>query len=337
MSQIYSTASKALDKTTSGLKDNALPLLPLAIVGSLAIPYMANQDSDVSLANTFNDAQSRGETPMSDSYQALLQHRKQASMKAPVAATNAFGDVLQSLFMRPGRVEDVTQHVNAARRAASPQGNLGQGQTTQAAKDAIEKLRQIKQRGQIESDEAGLHFLRERDQFSLPRALATAGAAGAAGVGYNALTTSADNPLQYKIQKAIYGPMDREQLDSEFLRGMSNQGGKETASLIRSAIEQTASQAGQGMASIPRGRQQSQMMNQIMSSDDMLQDATPEDRELLSRAFQSMQKFAPELASDEFAVRNYLRESLMASNGPDYSTISNLARANRDVTDTGRR
>ena len=53
---------------------------------------------------------------------------------------------------------------------------------------------------------------------------------------------------------------------------------------------------------------------------------------MLEKAFKTMARFSPHLASDEFAVKNYLREALMSSSGgPDYGTIANLARANESI------
>lgn len=339
---------RGLGHVTKGINSLDLPMLPLAIGGALAIPYFARRasqdvDKEYNVSQRFNDAQARGEAPMSESFDSFVQqrrkhgHEKKAKMGPPAVVAGSSGDVLKRLFMRRGDVSDVTEAVDAARRASQAQQGFG-GPPAAGGSGALEDYRALWQRGEIKFDEhTGRHLLHEHDQLSLGRALGTLGALGTAGVGYNALTTAPDNPLQHRIQNMVYGPHANVRMEDEFLRGLSHQGGKETAGLVRQLVEQTTGQAADAAKSIPRGIQQSHMLQNIVQSDDMLRDATPQDQELLGRAYQTMQKFAPELASDEFAVRNYLREALMAANGPDYATISNLARANRDITDQGRR
>lgn len=332
---IAPAAMRGLGHLTNGVRSLDLPLLPLAIGGALAVPYFArkNSESEYNVSQRFNDAQARGEAPMSDSFDSFVQQRrkhgqtKEANMKIPAMAAGGISDVVGNLLNSPRRV-----------RVKGPE-NL----VPHKANSSVDIDDLIQNRGgtltSVGEGNAAQHFVetREFDPAKATAALGGLGGLGALGVGYNALTTAPDNPLQHKIQDAIYGPNANVRMGDEFLKGVSHQGGKETAGLVRQLVEQTSGQAADAAKSVPRGHQQSQMLQRIMGSDDLLRDATPQDQELLGRAYQTMQKFAPELASDEFAARNYLRESLMAANGPDYATISNLARANRDITDQGRR
>lgn len=304
----------------------AFPLVPLAIAGALAVPHLPGNDAESELSTKFNDAQARGETPMSDSFHNYVQRRKhsntqkEANMKAPAAAAGAMGNVVDKLLMKTRSVptHELSPHEVASRLARG-------GQEVD-----------LPIRG-ASGQQGPIHQHIVDSTFSPGRAALAVGGLGAVGTAYNAATTSADNPLQYKIQKALYGPEDRVQMQDEFLKGLSSQGGKETAGLLSALLGEGAGQAVQGAKALPRGHQQSRTFQDAMSTDEMLREAPPQDQELLQRAFQTMQKFAPELAHDEFAVKNYLRESLMAANGPDYATIGNLARTNRDISDQGRR
>lgn len=69
-----------------------------------------------------------------------------------------------------------------------------------------------------------------------------------------------------------------------------------------------------------------------VKSDEVLQDA---DAAMLRSSYETMQRFAPNLAADENAVRSFLRESAMYGSGPSYATLKNLAEAEKAVSESG--
>lgn len=295
------------------------PAIPLALVGAVAVPSLMRGEDSARTGQILNDAQALGETPMSDSFHSYVQKRrrnrtKESNLKAPAAASSALGDVVNKLLMK---------------KTVTPLKDVDN-----IAQKDIAKLMQKGKVTKGPADTGGAYL--EETKIDPYKAIGTVGGLGALGTGYNALTTSADNPLQYKLQKAIYGPESRTQASDEYVKNLAGQGGKETAGLIKELVSGAGQRGAGAVAGIPKGQKQMQRFEQAMQQDPYLTEAMPEEKEMLGRAFQTMQKFAPELATDEFAVQNYLRESLMAANGPDYGTISNLARANRDITERPR-
>jgi hypothetical protein len=69
------------------------------------------------------------------------------------------------------------------------------------------------------------------------------------------------------------------------------------------------------------------IFTQLVNQDPIMSRATPDELKMLRDAYQSMQRAAPTLARDTFAAKNFLREVFSTGNGPDYATISNLARS----------
>ena len=70
------------------------------------------------------------------------------------------------------------------------------------------------------------------------------------------------------------------------------------------------------------------VLEQLVASDEILQQADPE---FLESAYGSMRRFAPILATDENAVRSFLREAVMYGTGPDFAMISNMSKAERTI------
>lgn len=64
------------------------------------------------------------------------------------------------------------------------------------------------------------------------------------------------------------------------------------------------------------------------SQDDVIAHADPE---LMHSSFETMKRFAPNLAADPNAVKSFLRESATWGTGPSYATLKNLADAERAI------
>ena len=70
----------------------------------------------------------------------------------------------------------------------------------------------------------------------------------------------------------------------------------------------------------------------MATKDSIISQADPH---LVHSAFETMKRFAPNLATDPNAVRSFLRESATWGEGPSYATIKNLTDAERSVASTG--
>lgn len=66
--------------------------------------------------------------------------------------------------------------------------------------------------------------------------------------------------------------------------------------------------------------------------DEVIMQADPR---LVQSSFETMKRFAPNLAADPNAVRSFLRESATWGAGPSYATLKNLADAERAVSSAG--
>ena len=157
-----------------------------------------------------------------------------------------------------------------------------------------------------------------------------AGLLGAAGAA-DLMAPTAD-VWGYKLQKHLTDADDRTQLQDEALKGFVQSSSKGMGTLLTDIVGNAIGSAGQAAGNAALTFTQSAVFSRVMANDPMLSQASGADKELLIKAYGSMTRFAPDVATDEFAVKNYLREALMSSNGPDYSTLGNLARVNQSLT-----
>jgi len=74
-----------------------------------------------------------------------------------------------------------------------------------------------------------------------------------------------------------------------------------------------------------------QVFADVSKSDELLATA---DKKSLQNSFNTMQRFAPTLATDPNAVRAFLREAATTGSGVNYNTIKLLADAERAVNTT---
>jgi len=66
--------------------------------------------------------------------------------------------------------------------------------------------------------------------------------------------------------------------------------------------------------------------------DDVVRDA---DQKLMQSTYQTMKRFAPNLAADQNAARSFLREHALYNTGPSYAALKNLADAEQAVARAG--
>lgn len=271
-----------------------LPLLALAI-GAPALALSAQKaHEDSVLLGPLYEAEHLGETPMSqDTYYNFTQRRKYSAQQEKTAS----------------REKMAVGGFKGLRRV----GEAGLG----PIEDIIKRLLYkdvMKGGGQVVSE------------LSMPRAL---GAAGAGLAGLTALDVMGE-PVVEGLQQTIFPGYGQQQLQQRAMESFSQEAGKQTAQMAGDIVRTLGTMGMGAVQSVPVSQHQRRTFGHAMKTDPMLQQATPEEEATLERAFQSMVRFAPELATDEFAVKNYLRESLMsAAGGPDYGTLANLGRASQ--------
>lgn len=274
-----------------------LPMLMLAL-GTPAVALAtqkAHQDS--MLLGPLYEAQQLGETPMSqDTYYNFTQRRKHAAVQEKTAAAGPQG--ARTMFgAGADAINDILKKVlykDVSKEVLDPK-------TNQMVKKTISEL-------------------------SMPRAI---GAAGAGLAGLTALDVMGE-PVVDSLQQSLFPGYNQEQLEQKALQSFSQEAGKQTAQMAGDMVRALGTMGAGAVRAVPASQAQRATFGLALKTDPLLQQATPEEQATLERAFQSMVRFAPELATDEFAVKNYLRESLMsAAGGPDYGTLSNLGRASQ--------
>jgi hypothetical protein len=236
-------------------------------------------------------------------------------------------DLLKRMMMTT-RDADITDAVNA--QAPKFLGQLKPGENAYKGQELLDMARRA------HGDDVHMNLndgrIYQRVSELNKRNLYGGGAAMLALAGTADLMAPTADVWGYKIQKGLTDSDDRTKLQDEaltgFVRSSSGGLGKVVSEMVGNAIGSAGHAAGNAALTFT----QSAVFSRVMANDPMLSQATEADKALLIKAYGSMTRFAPDVATDEFAVKNYLREALMSANGPDYSTLGNLARVNQSLT-----
>jgi hypothetical protein len=270
--------------------------LPRMIVGGsiLSVPFAA--DAAYLRGDTvapLGRAQATGENLMTDPFTSFVQ--KRGSQKVASSRGAVFSGLAGGLASKAGPSID----------------NILMGLISKSKPGATDALRNI----------------------SVPKALGL----GALGVGAGASLDlmsgqdSVGSGLEYQLSKQFIPITDRIQATDTAASAFLTQGGKNMANLLDEAMREGIN-VGHGAATQHnRSFNQDLQFAAAMNTDPLLRDATKQDAAMLRQSFNSMSRFAPDLATDEFAVKNFLRESMLAANGPDYATLGNMARVNESI------
>jgi hypothetical protein len=167
-------------------------------------------------------------------------------------------------------------------------------------------------------------------ELDMLKVLGLAGAGAGMGLGAELMSPTMDT-WGYQVQEGLTDRSDRTQAGDAFMKSFATGSGgavaKMMGDMVGSAVGSAAGAAGRASLTFS----QDAVFTRAMSMDPLLSQATPSEKDMLARSFSSMIRFAPNVATDEFAVKNYLREAMMSSNGPDYSTLGNLSRVNQSL------
>jgi hypothetical protein len=290
------------------------PLGAVVGLGALAWPLGAiHSFEDNRVLGPLSGGQLRGETPMTDPFHSFVQQRKHGHVPPPPAprakqasagrmmggflgaAMDPLGEVLKKLIMRP-QLDPLTK-APVMRAVTDAAGNTVQ--------EAVQELSPGK------------------------AMLSGAGALGLGGL--LGMTDPATETAAYQVQKMLFPAHERVRAEDEIVKNFASQAGKNTADALNDLLIGAMGGAVGAARGMNTSFSQDAVFSKALESDPLLRDATPQDRQMLQQAFGSMARFAPQVATDEFAVRNFLRESMLAANGPDYATLGNLARVNRTL------
>lgn len=355
-------AMRAVSRPSVVLPALALPVGAAALIALKEDEYHSGR-ADYALR--LSEAEHRGATPMSDPFNSFVQKRaskhteKSASLGTLRAlmgqGVGALGEGAKKLLHRPGTRTDMTDTVQdlmrglsqnqmgaAARVGAAQGGNIPPQMVGKIDKMTQDGLRDLlsKMDGVSLDPATGRYFRQEASEFSMPRAglaaLGLLGIGSAVDLGESIADPLADT-YGYRANRRQNSLTDRVRADEITAESFFKSMGKNTADSLRDLAHAAVGSTAGAASSVPRGLKQQRVFENAVQSDEYLRGAAAEEKLLLSRAFDTMARFAPEVATDEFAVRNYLRESLLSSSGPDYATISNLARTNEAVSPRPRR
>lgn len=203
--------------------------------------------------------------------------------------------------------------------------------------DFQDNARDIAQRdfdAQMSPDSTAGDIRYQRDQgreLALGRAGALGAGAVAAGIGLDAVSGDPFAPIGTEVERRLFPIEQRVEGREEFAKGFFSQAGK---SLGKNLVDTATfgATAGIGAAILsPKMKQNRNMAREIIQKDPVLREATSEEKKMLEKAYDSIVRYSPSLSGDEFAVRNFLRETLMSANGPDYATIGNLAKTEESI------
>lgn len=275
-----------------------------------------------------NEAQMRGEVPMSDPFNTFVHRRQKMAQEktaGPLNSVGGMGDALGDLLKRFTTKQiapDVTDNVMNSLRQRGISGTGVDPDTLIAAAKRI-----YGQGADIRVDPDGV-VRNVQDQFSPGRAAAT----GLGVLGLGTVAAAADEPLAYQIEKALFGVDTRTRAQDKYVQSLASTAGSNTATMINDLLSKAIGGAAGAAQKATMSFSQENMFQRALDSDPLLREASDHELDMLRRAFGSMVRFAPQVATDEFAVKNFLREAMMAANGPDYGTLGNLARVNRAMT-----
>lgn len=282
-------------------------------------------DAFHSLSNSeaLEHAYTTGTTPMSDSFNSFVAHRKTAQVKTANigAMRGASGPRQLGNFIAgaSGAADDMLRKLLYSRKTVDVAG-MKPDQLDMIAR--ADNVRRVMRDGTTE-------YMQE--ELSPARLMGAAGIGGAAILGSDMLDSDPMAPASYQAKKQFFGLGDRIEADETFAKNFVGQAGKNTANMLNTLMTNAVNGGAQAIKGIPEAAVNKHKALNIINTDPALQEATDAQKSMLTRAFDTMQTVAPSIAGDEFAVTNYLRDALFMDNGPDYNTIANLAKADRDM------
>lgn len=289
----------------------ALAGIPVTVLG------MQRASADSSYLRKMTDAQAKGELPMSEhTFRSFTERRKHgAAMEKQAGRLGIVSDVAGKGV---GVIDDLLKKLLYTTRDVDVT-NLHNVMDPRDIDKALVA-------GKLKAGPGLNQLMMEESTFSAPRAIGVGAAALGLGLGADIL----GEPLVERAQAAMgYGVPD---LQQEAATSFSREAGKQTAGMLGDLTRMVAGQAVNAIQDVPLSREQRRVFGHAVKMDPLLSGATDHEIAMMERSFKTMVRFAPQLATDEFAVRNYLRESLMSSSGgPDYGTIANLARTSQTI------
>lgn len=255
-------------------------------------------------------AQNIGESPMTSNIRSFSKHAGLFSTGAGRVAGGSMepiSDLLKKLIMRQ-ESSDISDII-ASNPRRFLKGTIDEADAV--AQDYLEGARNIYGQN-VKFDPSSGTFTHTEDVIDPIRVGMLAGGALTVGAAADLLAPTTD-VWGYQIQKKLTDSDDRNKLQDEaltgFVRSSSGGLGKVVSEMVGNALGSAGSAAGNAALTFT----QSAVFSRVMANDPMLSQATGPDKDLLMRAYKSMTRFAPDVATDEFAVKNYLREALMSS------------------------
>lgn len=218
------------------------------------------------------------------------------------------------------RIEAQRALLNAQRNSRNPKRDPN----VLAAQHALDNIDLDLQRARVQNPDATSPSSGARLAGTLGSgALLLGGAAALDGLTDSGYADS----LGYNLNKKLSPLSDRIKLDELVASSYAQQLAKNVANMSANVVAQTGVAAG----AIPGALRRTNMAEQVLEQDEMLRNATPAEKQRALQSYESMSRYAPDVATDPIAAANFMRESVVSGNGPDYATIGALGQAQKNV------
>ncbi len=134
----------------------------------------------------------------------------------------------------------------------------------------------------------------------------------------------------YLADKKRNDLFDRARMDEEAASSFAKTIGSEAATGVSSAL---ASMFSTGVGGVENLFNQTSL-DRLVKGDPILSAATKAESAMMRSAYEGASKIGPRVMSDPYVARNFLRETLVTGNGPDYATMQGIADAERSINNT---
>lgn len=224
------------------------------------------------------------------------------------------GEMADNFIQRNARILKTLQN--------APRVTPGERVVTANAKNFIEKRAALQERVKTaagvlarasEAAKGGLKTLQKHP---------VAGIFGIGALTAGVLAKPTLDALGEKIKDWLVPDNQRDKMMDEGALSFAKSVGKDLGTSTVGLFSDMVSKGLSSLGEIPANRARKSLFSRLSEQDDVLSQADPG---ALQEAYHTMVRFAPTLATDQNAVRSFLRESVLYGAGPNVVTIKQLA------------
>jgi len=131
----------------------------------------------------------------------------------------------------------------------------------------------------------------------------------------------------YQANRDQNSLFDRAKMDEIGAASFAKTLGSEAATGISTALSDIL----RGGTAAVQTQYQGSKIDNLMSTDPILRRATGSEKDLMRQSYMGALGVGPRVMSDPFVARNFLRQTLITGNGPDYTAMKGIADAEKAV------